>query len=76
MTMTVGMMWLELDTKKTTNQIIDEAVKYYENKYGKKANCCIVNPKTIAEEFQYGNIGVKISKSILSFHYWIGRDQG
>ena len=76
MTMRVAMMWFENDPKKTTNQIIDEAVKYYEKKYEKKANCCIVNPKTITEEFQHGEIKVKISKSILPLHYWIGRDQG
>ena len=73
--MNIGMMWFNNDPKTPLISKVLEAAEYYQNKYGRPADTCLVHPDMLAEaQLQVGKITVKPLRSILPGHLWIGVD--
>lgn len=72
--MNIGMMWFNNDPKTPVSTRIEEAIKYYKEKYNKNPDICYCNPNVFTEQFKVGNVTVKSMKSILPGHFWIGID--
>lgn len=73
--MHVGMLWFDNNPKMELSQKIEGAAYYYENKYGKRPNCCYVHP-AMPDLDRIDGIEVKRSRSILPNHFWLGIDTG
>ena len=74
--MNSGMLWFDNDPKTALASKINRAAQYYKHKYGQTAEVCFINPKTKGEtEIELPDVEVKVSETILPFHFWIGTKQ-
>lgn len=74
--MNIGMLWFDNDPKTALNEKARHAAEYFQNKYGKAPNLCIVHPSMLPEE-QQTNETVKIRPwhAITPGHLWIGVEE-
>ncbi len=73
LTMNIGMLWFDNDHKADLATKIQRAATYYQHKYGKAPNLCMVHPRTLGNEPVRGSaIEVKTTRSILPNHFWLG----
>ena len=75
--MNVGMLWFDSDSKSGLFSKISRAAIYYQGKYGTQPNICFVHPsmaqtKLDDQSIKAGEIEVKLTKSVLPHHFWIG----
>jgi len=75
--MNVGMLWFDNDIKSDLFTKITRAATYYQGKYGTKPNICFVHPsmaqiKSDDQIIKAGEIEVRLTKSVLPHHFWIG----
>lgn len=86
--MDIGMLWFDNDKKSDYEVKIERAAAYYRNKYGKTPNLCFVHPCMIpmngSQESDQVNLSsdtpllksqgveIRISKTMLPNHFWIG----
>ncbi|UCD98925.1 MAG: hypothetical protein JSV42_18620 [Chloroflexota bacterium] len=75
--MNVGMLWFDNDVKSDLIVKIERAAAYYLGKYGDKPNICFVHPSMAQIEskeqvLRAGDIEIKLTKSVLPHHLWIG----
>ena len=79
--MNTGMMWFDNDPKKPLDAKVLQAADYYQHKYGRRPDLCLVNPGSLAksdpqqEPVLAGKIIVKPLRSVLPGHLWIGVDE-
>jgi len=78
-------MWFDNDPKTALAEKVSQAAMYYEKKYGRVPDVCLVNPKMVpptnspqmAAEMR-GNLGggkeitIRANRSVLPGHLWIG----
>ena len=52
----------------------ERALTFYNEKYGKQPNLCLVNPKSLPSEAprQVGSLKIGASSSVLPDHFYIG----
>lgn len=71
--MKIGMLWLDADVKSSLEEKVKRAAAYYEDKYGRAPDLCLVNTITFAEEeLTFGKVRVQRTKSVLPNHFWVG----
>ncbi len=71
--MNIGMLWYDNDSKADLATKIQRAADYYQVKYGKAPNLCLVNPRTLGSNTWKGTgIEVKTTRSVLPNHFWLG----
>jgi hypothetical protein len=70
--MNIGMLWLDDDTKRPLEEKVQRAVEYYQEKYGRVPELCLVNPGMLAQKQQVGWIEVEPLRTILPHHFWLG----
>lgn len=78
--MNIGMLWFDNDPKAELPLKLKRAISYYQEKYGQEPNLCFVHPSMIFPEqpvseeqkIKFGPIEVRVSKSVLPNHFWIG----
>jgi hypothetical protein len=78
--MNIGMLWFDNDPKVEFNLKIERAAHYYHEKYGCAPNVCYVHPSMLGNghskdeppALKSGDIVVRISRSVLPNHFWIG----
>lgn len=79
--MNVGMLWFDNDNKSDLLVKVTRAATYYNEKYGKRPNLCFIHPSaaekkqepdTDLESFRVGEIEVRLTKTVLPNHFWIG----
>jgi cobyric acid synthase len=72
--MITGMLWFDNSTATLDEKIIRAAI-YYQQKYGKLANLCMVNPSMLGpqadQEYQVGKIKIVPYRSIIPNHFWL-----
>lgn len=73
MHMSTGMLWLDDSPARSMEEKILRAARYYQEKYGKAAQLCLVNQATITDETQVGAIQVIPASQVLPHHFWIGQ---
>ena len=79
--MEIGMLWFDNDKKSDYEAKIERAATYYRDKYGKAPNLCFVHPcmipnngsrKTETPSLKSQGVEIRISKTMLPNHFWIG----
>ncbi|MCA9932753.1 MAG: hypothetical protein KC415_02440 [Anaerolineales bacterium] len=70
--MNVGMLWLDADGKRPLEEKVQRAADYYQEKYGRLPNLCLVNTSTVDDERKVGKILVQPVNTILPNHFWLG----
>ena len=72
--MNTGMLWFD-NSQLPLEEKIKKAVAYYENKYGRKPDLVLVNPKMIGPEgasFSSDGLTIRPYRPVLPGHIWIG----
>jgi hypothetical protein len=79
--MNVGMLWFDNDSKSDLNTKVGRAAEYYAGKYGNQPNLCFIHPSMAVldqdmdptdQSLKAGEIEVRLTKSVLHHHIWIG----
>ena len=71
--MNIGMLWFDNDKKSDLATKIQRAVDYYNLKYGKAPNLCLVHPRTLDNNPWTGSgIEVRTTSAVLPNHFWLG----
>ena len=82
--MNVGMLWFDNDNKSDLPAKVNRAATYYHGKYGVHPNLCFVHPsmaniskadKPDPKSIKSGDVEVRLTKSVLPHHFWIGVHQ-
>lgn len=69
--MHTGMLWFD-NSPATLEAKIQKAVEYYEIKYGRKPDLCLVHPSMIGQKPEAHKINVRAYRPVLPGHIWIG----
>lgn len=73
--MQAGMMWFDNDKSTSLSAKITKAAAYYQKKYGRTPDLCMVNPNMIDSKDKLdGKITIRPYQPIVSGHLWIGID--
>ena len=79
--MNVGMLWFDNDSNTDLPTKVTRAANYYVGKYGDHPNLCFIHPSMAkkeqettfeAQKFCAGSIEVRLTKTVLPHHFWIG----
>ncbi len=72
--MKVGMLWFDSNRGVEFGVRIERASRFYSEKYGRKPNVCLVNPRTLPQEApgEVGALKIGTSSSVLPDHFYIG----
>ena len=72
--MHTGMLWFDNSTATLVNKV-KKAVDYYEKKYGRKPDLCLVNPCMLEKDqvrLEVDKLIVRPYRPVLPGHIWIG----
>lgn len=70
--MDTGMLWFDDSDRPLANKI-ERAVTYYQDKYRKAPNLCVVHPSMMPEgPSEVELVELKEATAVLPHHYWIG----
>jgi hypothetical protein len=67
-----GMMWMDADPRKSLDVKVQEAAKYFHDKYSQIPNTCFVHPSMLVDVRIIDEIEVRPSKEILRNNFFIG----
>ncbi|MBK8905989.1 MAG: hypothetical protein IPM53_32725 [Anaerolineaceae bacterium] len=70
--MNVGMLWLDDDRSRSLEEKVSRAVEYYQEKYGRFPDTCLVNSTMLKDETKVGKVNVQPIANILPHHFWLG----
>ena len=70
--MKVGMLWLDTDRKRSLDEKIQRAAEYYQDKYGRLPELCLVNNRVINGVKTVGPVKVEPAMTVLPDHFWLG----
>ncbi|MCA9953469.1 MAG: hypothetical protein H6657_18900 [Ardenticatenaceae bacterium] len=70
--MNVGMLWLDDDRSRSLEEKVSRAVEYYQEKYGRFPDTCLVNTTMLKDETKVGKVNVQPIANILPHHFWLG----
>ncbi|MCA9874063.1 MAG: hypothetical protein H6659_00215 [Ardenticatenaceae bacterium] len=70
--MNVGMLWLDDDRQRSLDEKVNRAAEYYQEKYGRSPELCLVNQKSLSEKKTVGHIEVQPAQTVLPHHFWLG----
>lgn len=75
--MHTGMLWFNNDKSLTLEQKVSQAVEYYEKKYGRKPDLCLIHPSMMSEsrELKMDVLTVRPYRPVLPGHLWLGIDK-
>jgi hypothetical protein len=70
-----GLLWYDGSKADFATKVL-EAKERYEEKFGRKPNCCYVHPECLPEKGLPAN-GIKVvaSPTVLPNHFWVGVEQ-
>lgn len=72
--MHIGMLWFD-ETNKPLTEKIKRAAQYYEKKYGRAPDTCLVYPNILTKDQKLEEIPgltVRAYRAVLPGHLWIG----
>ncbi len=73
--MEIGMLWFD-DGPKPLQEKVEQAVAFYEEKFGNKPTHCLVHPSTLnGGEGLVGSVMVRKARNVMPNHYWIGVEE-
>lgn len=75
MSMKTGWLWFDNDPKRTLEEKVERAVKFYQQKYNAHPTTCYVNPAMFPEgvkELTIGQIRVLTRRATEYNYFWLG----
>ena len=72
MTMLEGLLWLDTSARRSQAEKLAEAAARYAERFGRKPNCCHVNP---AQAFVDAELTIVPNSAVLPHHFWVGQDE-
>jgi len=77
--MHIGMMWFDNDPRTTLAAKIQKASRYYQQKFGRLPDLCLVPPEALdaaqADLTSEQSITVRAYRPVLPGHLWIGTEE-
>lgn len=73
--MHTGMLWFDNDPHTTLSVKIQKAIDFYNKKFGRIPDLCLVHPsmlETGQKQFEIGKMIVRPYRSVMPGHLWIG----
>jgi len=73
--MNIGMLWFDNDPRTTLSVKIQKAMDYYNKKFGRIPDLCLVHPSmmdTGQKQFELGKLIIRPYRSVMPGHFWIG----
>ncbi len=71
--MNIGMLWFDNDPNTPLAVKVQKAAEYYQKKYGRQPDTCLVHPAMLVEaQAEVEKILVAPLKTLLPNHLWIG----
>ena len=73
--MNTGMLWFDNDTSETLPVKIRKAATYYQKKFGRLPDLCLVHPGLLGngrESLVVEKLTVRAYRPVLPGHFWIG----
>lgn len=71
--MNTGMLWLDDDSRRSFDDKVVRAAEYYQEKYGRFPELCLVNKKMLTgDKKNVGHIEVQPTNTVLIHHFWLG----
>ena len=83
--MHVGMLWFDDNPKLSLTKKVEKAVLYYQQKYHRQPNLCLIHPTMITgdgtqtgktEAHDIEGLTIRPYRPILPGHLWIGIEDG
>jgi hypothetical protein len=74
--MNVGMLWLDNSSASLADKV-RKAAAYYQKKYGRAPNLCLVHPSMMKDQQleEDGGITIRPYRPVLPHHLWIGVEE-
>jgi len=73
--MHTGMLWFDNDPKTTLSVKIQKAMDYYNKKFGRIPDICLVHPSMLdsgQKQFDLGKLTNRPYRPVMPGHLWIG----
>lgn len=73
--MHTGMLWFDNDPQTTLSVKIQKAMDYYNKKFGRIPDICLVHPSMLAGEqkqVEVGQLTIRPYQPVMPGHLWIG----
>ena len=72
--MNIGMLWFDEDPTRSLPSRVERAASYYQAKYGRQPNTCVLHPRTLGEvdPTSIPDVKVETSMKVLPEHFWVG----
>ena len=75
--MHTGLLWSDNDPQTTLSVKIQKAMDYYNKKFGKTPNLCLVHPSMLdagQRQIALGKLVVRAYRPVMPGHFWIGNE--
>ena len=69
--MHTAMLWFD-NSKSLLSVKVQKAVDYYEKKYGRSPNLCLVHPSMLDKTEEFGKVTIRPYRPVVPGHIWIG----
>jgi hypothetical protein len=69
------MLWFDNDPKTTLSVKIQKAMDYYNKKFGRIPDICLVHPSMLdggQKQFELGKLTIRPYQPVMPGHLWIG----
>lgn len=73
--MHTGLLWYDNDPLTTLSVKIQKAMDYYNKKFGRKPDLCLVHPSMMEGgkiHFELGKLIIRPYRPVMPGHFWIG----
>lgn len=73
--MHTGMLWFDNDPRTTLSVKIQKAMDYYNKKFGRIPDICLVHPSMLEsgqKQFELGKLTIRPYQPVNPGHLWIG----
>jgi hypothetical protein len=72
-TMQEGLLWLDVDAKRSLDQKVARAAARYKEKFGRRPNMCYVHASALANgSVELDGVRIVPADNVLKHHFWIG----
>lgn len=75
--MHTGLLWFDNDPRTTLSVKIQKAMEYYNKKFGRKPDLCLVHPSMMdasQNQLELGKLVVRPYRPVMPGHFWIGTE--
>lgn len=75
--MHTGLLWFDNDPRTTLSVKIQKAMEYYNKKFGRKPDLCLVHPSMMdasQAQLELGKLVIRPYRPVMPGHFWIGTE--